>query len=138
MLVRHNHCHVLPLILTMRFAGAGSQALAGVVDAAVEFPDVAAVDPAPDDWTMMLLPNGPTGFIHWTTQAFDAVPMVPVQVTPAGICATRGCDNVSLVAAEGCLWQEILDTNEVGIGNISSTSCAWYLCRDGHGHKASI
>ncbi len=76
---------MLPLILTKRLAGAGSQALTEVVEEVVVFPDVAAADPAPADWTTILLPNGPTGFLHWTTQAFVAVPMVPEQVTPAGI-----------------------------------------------------
>jgi hypothetical protein len=36
-------------------------------------------------WTMTLLPKGPMGFLHWTTQAFAALPMIPMQVTPAGI-----------------------------------------------------
>ncbi len=31
-----------------------------------------------------------------------------------------------------------MDTYEVGVGDISSTSCARYLCRNSHGHKARI
>jgi hypothetical protein len=71
---------------------------------------------------MTLLPNGPTGFLHWTTQAFVALPVVTVQVTPAGIWATRGCLEYKSFAR-----REVAPVTSQSTGGLTKLVCATLL-----------